>query len=550
MPASLRWSLVVVTATLGLVVAAWAVDGLIHDGEVPRNTAIAGRAIGGLGSEALRVELEGLAAQYAATPLAVATPSRSFEATAGEWGISLDIEATFTAAMEADDGNPLESFSSWIGGFASDREGVVVFTVDTATTADAVAAQPGVVDALPIDPSFQAVGGTIEVSTGREGRRLEAAAVTSALTEAVAGGTLPATVDVPWTPLEPRFGAAELDSALAEAASLIAAPIPVRINERTTVIPPETARRWIRSSTESGTLGATFDETVARTDLAIRLADLATTGTPPEFTVVDGELSVQLGAPVLVCCEAPVAEIVEMAARTGEIAVLAARLRDNDGGQAVADSFGIRQPIAEFTTNHSCCGSRVDNIHRMADLVRGAIIEPGATFSINEYVGKRTIENGFKSAGAVERGHLVQDVGGGVSQFATTLFNAAFFAGLDFADYQSHTINFSRYPRGREATLGHPAPDLALTNNSPHAVLIWPSYTDTSITVQLWSTPYFTVEQTGQSSSGWGTACTRVDTFRQRTTPDGTVLEDSVFATYRPAEGIDCLGNRIPPPRP
>ena len=80
-------------------------------------------------------------------------------------------------------------------------------------------------------------------------------------------------------------------------------------------------------------------------------------------------------------------------------------------------------------------------------------------------------------------------------------------------------------------------------------MLIWPTYTDTSITVQLWSTPYFTVEQTGQSSSRWGSACTRVDTFRERTAPDGTVLEDSVFATYRPAEGIDCLGNAIPPPR-
>ena len=163
-------------------------------------------------------------------------------------------------------------------------------------------------------------------------------------------------------------------------------------------------------------------------------------------------------------------------------------------------------------------------------------------------MGIRTAENGFVSAGAIQQGHLVSDVGGGVSQFATTLFNAAFFAGLDFADYQSHTIYFSRYPRGREATLGHPAPDLALTNNTPYAVLIWPTYTDTSVTVELWSTPYFEVEQTGQSSSRWGTSCTRWDTFRQRTAPDGTVILDSVFATYRPAEGIDCLGNRIPPP--
>ena len=51
-------------------------------------------------------------------------------------------------------------------------------------------------------------------------------------------------------------------------------------------------------------------------------------------------------------------------------------------------------------------------------------------------------------------------VGGGISQFATTLFNAAFFAGLDIPEYQSHSIYITRYPYGREATLSYPAPDL------------------------------------------------------------------------------------------
>ena len=80
-------------------------------------------------------------------------------------------------------------------------------------------------------------------------------------------------------------------------------------------------------------------------------------------------------------------------------------------------------------------------------------------------------------------------------------------------------------------------------------MLVWTDYTDTSITVQLWSTPYFASEQTGQWSGRWGTACTRVTTERTRVAPDGTEIVDTVFATYRPAEGVDCLGNRIPPPR-
>ena len=67
-------------------------------------------------------------------------------------------------------------------------------------------------------------------------------------------------------------------------------------------------------------------------------------------------------------------------------------------------------------------------------------------------------------------------------------------------------------------------------------------------TVQLWSTKHYDVVQTGQSRGTAGRVCTRVTTFRERTDPEGRVLEDSVFATYRPGEGIDCNGNPTPQP--
>ena len=86
-------------------------------------------------------------------------------------------------------------------------------------------------------------------------------------------------------------------------------------------------------------------------------------------------------------------------------------------------------PGPGFTTYHDAGGARVTNIHRMADLVRGAVIAPGASFSINDYVGERTAEKGFVGAGAIRDGLHVDEIGGGVSQFATTMFNAAYFAG-------------------------------------------------------------------------------------------------------------------------
>jgi vancomycin resistance protein YoaR len=136
-------------------------------------------------------------------------------------------------------------------------------------------------------------------------------------------------------------------------------------------------------------------------------------------------------------------------------------------------------------------------------------------------------------------------VGGGVSQVETTLFNAAFYGGLDLDEYQSHSVYFSRYPFGREATLSVPGPDLVVTNNTADPVLIWPTYTPTSITVTLYSTANVEVEELDQRVS-FRNQCRHSEIDRQRSFSDGRVVVDTVVANYRPGDGLDCSGNAIP----
>jgi vancomycin resistance protein YoaR len=201
--------------------------------------------------------------------------------------------------------------------------------------------------------------------------------------------------------------------------------------------------------------------------------------------------------------------------------------------------LAIVEQVGTFTTKHAANQPRVTNIHRIADLVDGTIIGPGGRFSVNDKVGERTTERGFVVDHSIQDGVFVDAVGGGISQFATTLFNAAFFAGLELPTYQSHSIYISRYPYGREATLSWPKPDLVVANPSPYGVLIDTSYTSTSVTITLYSTRWATGEQTAQSASPVG-QCTRVKTERTRHFVDGTTKVDNVFATYRPAEGVHC----------
>jgi hypothetical protein len=129
------------------------------------------------------------------------------------------------------------------------------------------------------------------------------------------------------------------------------------------------------------------------------------------------------------------------------------------------------------------------------------------------------------------------------------MFNAAFFAGLEIPEYQAHGIYISRYPYGREATLDYGNIDLKVRNNTPFGILLWPTYTDSSITVSIYSTRYIEAGQDSQTTEQYGAVCTRVSTVRKRTwVTTGEAQLDKFYALYTPSEGLQCDGSTLPNP--
>ena len=100
------------------------------------------------------------------------------------------------------------------------------------------------------------------------------------------------------------------------------------------------------------------------------------------------------------------------------------------------------------------------------------MLKPGETFSLNDTVGERTRENGFTEGFIISNGIFKEDLGGGVSQMATTTFNAMFFAGLKDVEHKPHSFYIDRYPVGREATVAWGSVDLRFRNDTPYGVLI------------------------------------------------------------------------------
>jgi vancomycin resistance protein YoaR len=129
----------------------------------------------------------------------------------------------------------------------------------------------------------------------------------------------------------------------------------------------------------------------------------------------------------------------------------------------------------------------VINIRRAAQLLDGAVLGPGERWSMNTALGRRTRARGFVPAPMISGGVLVDSVGGGISQVATTLYNAAFLAGLKLVAHTPHSFYISRYPMGREATISWGGPELVFQNDWQAPLTMRLQTTATSITVSFLS---------------------------------------------------------------
>ncbi len=227
-------------------------------------------------------------------------------------------------------------------------------------------------------------------------------------------------------------------------------------------------------------------------------------------------------------------------------------------------AFGPLGLVSEFTTNTPGV-NRVFNIHLMADTIDGYVVWPGEEFSINDFIGQRTEEKGYLRDGAIIKGEVIccdqpANIGGGVSQYGTTIYNAIFFGCYADLDHTPHSLAISRYPEGREATLGFPAPDVRFGNDTEAPVIIRNSYDgNRTITVKFYGNNggrVCTAEKSdrfsnssarvvyeanpdidpgtekvvSKGSSGFSVTVTRVMTM-----PDGTVIREPYTHHYRGA---------------
>ncbi len=142
--------------------------------------------------------------------------------------------------------------------------------------------------------------------------------------------------------------------------------------------------------------------------------------------------------------------------------------------------------VSSYTTQTTADASRNNNISLAARAVNGTVVMPGETFSFNQTTGERTLEKGYLPAAAIAGGATVDEVGGGVCQVSSTLFNAAAMADLTILSRSPHTWPSNYVDKGRDATVNWPNLDFSFRNDRSTPVFIVAYYQQRTVTVEIY----------------------------------------------------------------
>ena len=156
---------------------------------------------------------------------------------------------------------------------------------------------------------------------------------------------------------------------------------------------------------------------------------------------------------------------------------------------AEARAMGITTRVGRYETIYGGDPNRIHNVQLVAHLVDGKLIAPGATFSFNQATGERGADKGFLEAPVIINGEVTTGLGGGVCQVSTTVFNAAYEAGLKIVERTNHALYISHYPQGRDATVNYPDVDLKFVNDTNRWLLLRTFVGSSSLVVDLYGAP-------------------------------------------------------------
>lgn len=159
----------------------------------------------------------------------------------------------------------------------------------------------------------------------------------------------------------------------------------------------------------------------------------------------------------------------------------------------------MQKKLGAYTTYYNPTNEeRATNIALSAEAIHGAVVFPGEIFSFNETVGERTEDKGYKRAPVIVQGEFAEDIGGGICQVSSTLFNAVDLHGIEMVERFTHSRSVPYVPPGRDATVSWWGPDFSFKNLYNEPIVLVAQAENGILTIEIFSSEtveHFRTEQ-------------------------------------------------------
>ena len=491
------WLLVGLVAIFGaLYVAGY----YVTSDRIPRGTTVNGVVIGGMtppaAESALRAGLEGAAD----VPITVVANGERSRVSPSAAGLTVDVPATVAASGGGRSWDPVRMWDYFTGG--GDEDAVV--RVDRAALDAAVAKVADKVDVPATEGKVTFADGQAEATYPERGTVVDRPAAARAVRAAFLSSGDSTGVDLPTKEADPAVSKDAVSRAMSGFANpAMSGAVIITLAGEGVRLDPEDFAPALSMVPVGTELQPQLDNEVLLAALAPKMKTIATAPKDASFRIVDGRPEVVPAKDgVTFAPEDVTGAFLGLLTRTGAERQLdvASVVATPQLTTEAANALGITERVSAFTTNFPYASYRNQNLGRAARLVDGTVLKPGETFSLNDTVGERTAANGFTKGFIISDGVFREDFGGGVSQVATTMFNAAFFAGLEDVEHKPHSFYIDRYPVGREATVAWGSVDLKFKNTTPYAVYIRASVENSTpsrqgaMSVAMYSTKYWDIK--------------------------------------------------------
>lgn len=479
-------------AVVAVLALLYIVDLVVSSGTVPRGTVVAGVDIGGMQPTSAERELRTQLEPGLHEPISVRAGDNTATFDPESAGLRMDWQATVGEAGS----QPLNPFTR-VTSFFTTRDVDPVSAGDRDQLVDTIEEIKPQLDREAREGTIRFNGDSPEPVDPLTGREVD---VRQATDMVISDWAESGPVDVPFSEEPVQTTPEGVRETLREVAQpAVSQPVTVRGDGQEAELGPETIASALRFEPDGSgldwhvdlpTLAEAADPQLSDTVRAPKNADVVMRGGEPTVRPssdgrgIDWEKSFE-----------PLEDVLQQEQDRSVRAEY--EVRPPEFSTEAARDLGINELVGEFTTGEFEKSSGV-NIRRVAEQVNGAVVKPGETFSLNGHTGPRGKEQGYVESGVIEDGRPQEAVGGGISQFATTLYNASYFAGMEDVEHKEHSYFIDRYPAGRESTVfqgpdGSSVIDVKFKNVSESGIMITTDWTPESISVKLWGTKQFDV---------------------------------------------------------